>query len=122
MTTYVPIPLVTFDAVIANGASLSGVVDLNGHTLVGILMPGTWTTAVLTFQAGEPVAASYTLANVYDQFGTEKTVQAAASRFIALDPSEWAAVRWLKVRSGTAGSAVNQGGARTVVLVARPLG
>jgi hypothetical protein len=107
------------DVTIASGASLSGAARLpNGHCLVGIVMPAAWTAANLTFQASEDGAA---YANLYDKNGTEITVTAAASRYIELSPSDWCAVPFLKVRSGTAASAVNQAAARTITLVTRPV-
>jgi hypothetical protein len=104
--------------IIANGESLSGSVGLGGSTMVGIVMPATWTAANLTVQASHDGA---TYNNLYDDLGTEVTVTAAASRYIALDPSVFAGIRYLKVRSGTSGSAVNQGGDRTITLVTRPV-
>lgn len=110
-----------FDAVIASGQSLSAAVDLEGYTLTAIQMPSAWTAADLTFQADAPAADAGTYQDVYAADDTEKTVQAAASRFILLDPSEYIGIRRLKVRSGTTGTPVNQGGERTVQLIARPI-
>jgi hypothetical protein len=81
-------------------------------------MPSTWTAADLTFQAS-PAGSSY--ADLYDENGTEVTVDAAASRHIALPPADWCSAPFLKVRSGTSGTAVNQAGARTITLVTRPV-
>lgn len=103
---------------IANNASLSGAVDLGGYAPIGIIMPSAWTTANLTFQTAAD-ATNY--ANVYDMFGTEYTVVASTSRYIVLNPVDFAGIRGLKIRSGTSGSAVNQGGERTLTLVTRAL-
>ena len=100
--------------VIANGASLSGVADLTGFMLAGIQMPSAWTAASLTFQVS---LDGTTFQDMYATDGTEVTVTgAAASRFLAFVPSDFAGARYLKVRSGTSGSAVTQGAARTLVL------
>ena len=108
--------------VIASGAAVSGEVDLRGLILCGIYMPGTWTTATLTFQVAETDndGESGTYANVYNASGVEVEVQAAASRYIQLDPVTFAGAAWLKVRSGTSGTPVNQGADRTLELVCLP--
>ena len=99
---------------IANGASLSGAVDLRGLTPVRIIMPSAWTTANLTFNVSYD-GVNFT--NLYDELGTEKTVTAAASYSIYLAPADWVGYKQLKIRSGTSGTAVNQGGARTILVV-----
>lgn len=113
-------PLRVETATIANGASLSGAVDLTGCVPVGIIMPGDWTAADLTFQGADPLDDT-TYYNVYDRYGVEVTVDAAEDRHITLDPAEWVSLRRLKVRSGTSGSAVNQGAERVIKIVCRPL-
>lgn len=106
----------TKTAVIASGASLSGAVDLGGRKLVAIVMPGTWDAAGLTFQAS-PDGTNFF--NVYDG-ATERGLTAAASYYSALNIADWVGIRWIKVRSGTAGSAVNQTAERTLTLVVQP--
>lgn len=108
---------------IANGASLSGAaVFVNGVTsLVGIVIPAAWTAAALTFQAS---ADGTTYGDLYNTAGTEVTIPSsavAASRYIALDPSDFAGIAYLKVRSGTSAAAVNQTADRTLTLVVRSL-
>jgi hypothetical protein len=110
-------PISGIVATIANGAALSGAIDLDGYTLCGIQMPSAWTTANLTFQVS---ADGATYADVYSDSGGEYTVTAAASRYIVLNPADFAGMRFLKVRSGTTGTPVNQGGARTMLLNVRP--
>ena len=121
MADGIPILERTFTATIANGESLSGAVDLEGYTLTGIYMPGTWAAAAITLQSDSPVAAENTFLNVYDDAGTEKSITTAASRFVLLDPSEFVGIRRLKVRSGTSASPVNQSGGTDVLLIARPI-
>lgn len=103
---------------IANGASLSDAADIEAKTLIAIDMPSSWTTANLTLQAS---IDNSTWDNVFDSTGTEVTISAAASRFILLNPADYVSVRYLKVRSGTSGTPVNQGGARTITLVVRAI-
>jgi hypothetical protein len=108
----------TTTVTIDNGASLSGAVNLSGFTLIGIDMPASWTAANLTLQAS---VDNSTWDNVFDSLGTEVTITAAASRFILLNPADFVSVRYLKVRSGTSGTPVNQGGARTITLIVRAI-
>jgi len=114
--TYQP-ALQTVTATILGTASLSAAVDLMGGRLVGIQMPSAWTAAGLTFQAS---ADGETYADLYDDGGNEVGGSAAASRYIVFDAgANFEGVRWLKVRSGTAASAVNQDATRTLTLAVK---
>ena len=113
-------PLVQ-SAVIANGASLSDTVELGDgvRQLVGIQMPAAWTAASLTF------AVSFdgtTFVPLYWD-GAEYTVAAAggaaASLGVSLEPSAFAGWPFVRVRSGTAASAVNQAAERTLQVLTR---
>lgn len=101
---------------IANNASLSSAVSLGYTRVHRIAMPATWTTAALTFQSSYD---GNTYNDVYTDSG-EYTVSSSvvgASRTIVLDQSIFYGIKWLKVRSGTSASPVNQAAARTLVLV-----
>ena len=104
-------------ATIANGTSLSGSVNLGGLRLFGIVMPAAWTAASVTFQMS--VDGGATWSNMFDANGNELCVTVAASRFIALDPVNFAATAMIKARSGTAATPVNQGQDSVVTLVLR---
>ena len=93
-------------AEIAQDTSLSAAVDLLDRTLTAIQMPATWDAADLTFQAAEDLNGTYQ--NVYDDNDAEMTIQAAAARYIVIQPPKLAGLRFIKIRSGTSGSAVNQ--------------
>lgn len=79
-----------------------------------IQMPAAWTAAALTFQISYD---GLTFVDAYDDAGNEISYTAAASHGILLDPSKWVGIEYIKVRSGTTGLAVNQGGARTLHLI-----
>lgn len=107
-----------YTATIANGASLSGTVDLGTNRLFAIVMPASWTTANLTFQVS---ADGTNFFDLYDDAGTEVAFTAAASRVIQnSNPGRWLGFRYLKVRSGTSGTPVNQGGARSLTIIGVP--
>jgi hypothetical protein len=103
-------------ATIANGASLSNAVKLGRGGVGALALPSGWTTAALTFQGSVDDGVSYQ--NIYDD-GTERTIASAsvaASRTLSLDPEDWVGFTHIKVRSGTAGSPVNQGADRAIVV------
>lgn len=102
---------------IASGQSLSGIVALDGLVLVGIKMPAAWTAASLTFQASDDDDDTFT--DMYSVDGVEVTAQTAASRWLIIDPADFASVRFLRVRSGTGATPVNQAAARVLTLIAR---
>lgn len=106
----------TFTATIANGASLSGAVDLGTMRPGRMTLPAAWTAAAGTFAVS---ADGVTYGPLYDWAGTEVSIASAsmvASREIVLDPTLFLSVRYLKVRSGTNGAPVNQGAARAIVV------
>lgn len=113
--------LIPVACTIAESGSLSDEIDLGeGRVLCAIDMPADWDAANLTFQASYNSGGTFD--DLYDQYGTEKTVTAAADRYIPLDdPAFWLGVRYLKVRSGTAASAVEQTAARTIQLITKPV-
>lgn len=108
----------TQTATIADGASLSGVVDCSGGTLSRIGIPASWTTANLTFSTSPD---GVTFSDLYDSFGTEYTVTVGgSSRAIIVPIIDFIGVRFLKIRSGTTGTPVNQSGAKALTLTFLP--
>lgn len=92
---------------IAAGQALSPALDTGGLVLGGVLIPSTWTAALLTFQVS-PDGTNFM--DLYDDQGNEVQLTAGASRgigndAIALALGSW---RWIKLRSGTTASPVVQ--------------
>lgn len=108
---------VVVEATISSGESLSAAVDLGDGALVRIAMPSSWTTADLTFQTSYD---GTTYSDLYDADGNEYDVSAAASREIIVPIADLIGARYVKVRSGTTGTPVNQGADRTINLVVAP--
>lgn len=108
------IPRIGFDlsAVIASGQTKSGVIDLSGCVLVGLLTPSALTGTVFTFEAA--TSADGMFLPVYDAAGALVSVTVAASRFISILPSDLAGIQYLKIVSGSA-----EGAARTINLSCR---
>ena len=109
---------------IASGSSLSGVIDMSAfalnkdnYRLFGIVMPSAWTAANLTFQASYDGGTTWV--NVWDATGDEMSVMADANRWIALIPDALSPISFLKIRSGSSSSAVNQASDRTLNLILR---
>lgn len=110
------------DATIANGASLSGAVELKGYALTALIIPAEWDTAtVATFNLSVDGSTYYNLYHDVSGTLTEYSVPVAASRYIALDATKFMGVQYIKVRAGTAGAASNQTGATVVTLVCFPV-
>lgn len=104
----------TKTATIANGGSLSGAINLGYQRLVALVMPAAWTAAGITFQAS-PDGVTYT--DVYDATGAEYSVTVGASHTVIIPVADLIGMRFLKIRSGTSGTPVNQGAARAITVV-----
>lgn len=102
----------TATATIASGQSLSDVIDLSGRNLTGILLPAAWTAADLTFSVS---IDGVTYADLYDETG-EYALVVGASVFSGINIAPLMGFRYLKVRSGTSASPVNQTADRDLVL------
>jgi hypothetical protein len=102
--------------VIANGASLSGVIDARGKRLARVLIPATWTAANLTFQSS---VDGTNFNDLYDEYGAEVSVMATVGKVAALSSNAipLSDLMYLKIRSGTTGTPVNQGADRTLTIV-----
>jgi hypothetical protein len=112
-----PVRTRTLDFTIANGASLSNAMQLNGLMGEAIIMPGTWTAAGLSFAASETEDGTYLPLD--DALGVEITLTVAASQRIVLPIGLLRSHNWIKLQSGTSAVPANQGGARMLTLLAR---
>lgn len=103
---------------IANGASVSGSLQMYGQSVIRVVMPSGWTAAVITVQTS---GDGSTWNDLYDRDGNEYTIQAAAGRSIIIAPADFAGMNYIRLRSGTSSAAVNQGAQRDIVLIVRPV-
>lgn len=99
---------------ISNGQSLSPEINLEGFRLAGLFMPASWTTANITFQSSN--VSGGTFQNVFDSAGNELTLTASGNCVIT-DIPEIAPLQYIKIRSGTSATPVNQGADRTINLL-----
>jgi hypothetical protein len=101
--------------IITSGTALSAEVQLNGGLVQAILMPAAWDIADISFATAQSAGGTYR--DVHDAFGNEIAVSVAAGRAVMVPPGLVRAGNFLKLRSGTAGAAVNQTADRTLILL-----
>jgi hypothetical protein len=106
---------------IANGASLSGTIDLSAgeRQLTGIQMPAAWTAASLTFAVSHDGVTFVPLYWDGAEYAIAAAGGAAASLGVSLEPSAFAGWPFVRIRSGTAAAAVNQAAERTLAVLTR---
>lgn len=107
-------PTVTIPA--NDAIALSAGVDVSTRTPVAMVLPSGWTAATITFQASFNGA---TFSNMYESDGTELSSTVAASQHVVLDPVNFAGVKWLKLRSGTLATPVEQTDDRAIEVITR---
>jgi len=95
---------------IAAGQSLSGAINLGAERARGIVMPGVWTAAVITFQVSVDGTNFLELLDPRPTIGYSSSAgyTVAVSQYVVLDPVIFDGVNIIKIRSGTSGSPVNQ--------------
>lgn len=98
----------------ATAFSITAAIDLADKRLVRIALPAAWTAADLTFSVSYD---GINFNNLFDEFGAEVVVKAAASRSIRLNITDWLGVKKLKIRSGTSATPVNQTTGRALRLI-----
>jgi hypothetical protein len=104
----------TIDFTIASGEALSAARHINNRIPCGIFMPAGWTAAGITLQTSLDNSTFY---NVRDFDGAELALTVAAGLYVPFDTAMLLGIGpYLKVRSGTAGTPVNQGAERVVSL------
>jgi hypothetical protein len=83
---------------------------------LAVQMPASFTGTQLTFQTSHD---GITYQNLYDDAGSEIAVTVAASTNVALPASVMAAWRYVKLRSGTAGTPTAEAAERTLKIINR---
>ena len=101
---------------IASGSSQSDAVKLDFETPLTVFMPAAWDAAALTFLASLDGVTYGPLK--YE--GAEINYPAAAGDVVTLDPLKFARLPFIKLRSGTAATPVNQTADRTLTLMSSP--
>lgn len=109
-----PVPIRNDQATVTilSGAALSDALNLQGRNITGILLPAGWTAAGITMSVS---LDGTTYADLYDAAG-EYALTAAASVFIGLNIAQLMGFNYVKLRSGTSATPVNQAADRSIVL------
>ena len=102
---------------ILSGQSESEPIQLVSETLVGIYMPSQWDSADLGFSASHD---GTTFMDMYD-FGSSMVTQADASQFVPVDYTKFVGAAYVKIKSVSGGSPVNQTADRVLTPVFRVL-
>ena len=97
---------------ISEDDDLTNALDMRGKTLVGLIMPAALTSTSITFSGCETVDGTFV--DLYDTSGTQISVTVAASRYILIDPADFASIRFLKIVMGS-----NELADRTITAVMR---
>lgn len=104
-------------AVIPASGSLSNTLNLEDYQFCGFYMPADWTAANITILAS--TARNGTYQSLY-QYGLEVKENVVAGKFCAVEnPTAFAALQYIKLRSGTEGTPVTQAAERVIYLVVR---
>lgn len=101
---------------------LSSAIDLSFLTPVAIQGSTDWDTADLTFQCSYD---NVTFCNMYDDSGNEYTVSVPTTDggdWLSLDPADFVGINYIKLRSGTSGTPVQQTNASTLFVYTRRVG
>ncbi len=98
---------------IANGATTSGSIDLQGRGLVAMIMPAAFTGSTVSFQISPDDVTYYDL---YNTNNTQLSCTVTQGRAYLFVPGDFVGVRYLKVKSGS-----TEGGARVITLLSREL-
>lgn len=112
--TLTPVTYADLTATIASGQTTSPEVDLGGSTLVGLFMPAAFTGTAITFTTAATTGGTFVA--VYDSSGNAISATVSTSRYVALSPTTFAGLRFIKLVSGS-----SEGGNRTITLATRPV-
>lgn len=92
-------PVVT----IASGETESSPITTSGMSLCGLFLPAAFTGVKVTFEAALTVGGAYQ--PVVDKTGAPISYTVAQGDYVAVDPSDFYGIQFLKIVSGTAEAA-----------------
>jgi len=95
---------------IANGATESDVIPLNGMGLCGIVLPAAFTSTALTFEACDTASGTYVPVKSTTS-GSAISYTVAQGTYAAIDPKDFVGIQFLKIKAGTA-----EGAARVLLV------
>lgn len=95
-------------AVIPISTATSGAINLGGMSLVGLILPATFTGTTITFTVCDTLAGTYT--PLYDASNAAVSMTVAQGRAYAVDPKNFQGIMFMKIVSGS-----TEGAARTII-------
>lgn len=115
---------------IPNNQAVSGSIDLGSMNIEAIDVPTNWAGTTITFQSksnrgsGDGTNSNVEIwRNVYNDAGTEVSVTVAANRIVGISAQVMMdalhGLRYIRLRSGTSGTPVNQSPAKIVRLICK---
>jgi hypothetical protein len=108
-------PLLHQNAVIANGQSASGEIDIANRVICSVEIPAGYTGTTVSFAAAQrPTGEGGTYVPVIDKTGAEVTFTVAAGKVVIVDPNTTRAFRNIKLISGTNAAPVAQASGATL--------
>jgi formylmethanofuran:tetrahydromethanopterin formyltransferase len=96
---------------IANGATTSDAINMNGFDLVSLVLPAALTSTAMSFQASIDGTNFFTL---YNTGGAALTVTVGASRIVLFVPGDLGAFPFLKLVAGS-----TEAGTRSITAISR---
>ncbi len=113
-TQFQPIITTNLTTLMADGQTESSAIDLSGTTLAALSIPAEFEGASISLKAA--IAANGNFVSVYDAKGIVVSFNAAANRFIVIEPALMAGLQHIKLVSNVA-----QSGDATITLLTRPI-
>ena len=109
------------DVEIAINTAVSGTISLGVglRTLLGVLMPAGWTAASMTFAVSVDDSTYVPLHYRGEEYEITAAGGAAAGLAVTIDPAAIAGWPYVRIRSGTAGTPVNQLAKRSFQVLTR---
>ena len=101
------------DFTIPANQAVSDMLPLFRRAIIGIEMPSAWTAASLTCQVCDTGDAA-DLQNVFNTDDEEYSRAVAANQYHMVNPADFPAVQFLRLRSGTGAVPVNQAAQRVI--------
>ncbi len=101
----------TQSVTIANGATSSDAVNLNGFGMVALITPAALTSTAVTFTGSQD---GVNFVPIYNTSGTQLSITVSTSRYIEFVPGDFVGLNYLKLVGGTA-----EGGDRVIQVVSR---
>lgn len=103
----------TITATIANGATTSGVIDMGGASMAGLIIPASFTGTAISFKISDTFGGTYV--PLKNSAGTTVSFTVSSSSAIGFDPTDFAAFRYFQIVSNN-----TEVGDKAIKIIPRP--